>query len=457
MRFNRAEGDPQATETLQDDFNLPLSSGANVPPPRRILYVDHTAKMSGGEIALLHLVQNLNQRRFEPIVVLSSDGPLREKLEEAHIETHLLMIADSVLETRKDSLGVNTLLRLRDAALTGSYVWALARFIRAHHIDLVHTNSLKADILGGFAARLARTPLLWHVRDRIDEDYLPRPIVWLFRRLCHWLPNYVIANSHSTLETLKIRKEERTAAVYSGLEIATRLPVVHDGVAHAPLQAPVIYAGPHSAGLESVLAPPDTRTPLLGLVGRISSWKGQHIFLRAAALVRERFPQARFQIIGSAMFNEEAYEQEIHELTVSLGLEGCVEFLGFRSDIPSLVADLTVLVHASITAEPFGQVIVEGMAAEKPVVATNGGGAKEIVVNGDTGLLVPMGDVPAMAEAILFLLDNPETAREMGRRGRQRAYDLFSIERTARKIESVYDEILQARPHPALDRHSGSG
>ena len=429
-----------APENLSQD--LPAENSV---PVKRILYVDHTAKLGGGEIALLHLVQYLDRRRFEPIVVLSADGLLREKLEASGIETHVLPMSASVLDTRKDALGIGTLLRLRDAARVGRYVWTLARFIRAHRIALVHTNSLKADILGGLAARLTRVPLLWHVRDRIETDYLPRPIVWLFRRLSHWLPNYIIANSHSTLETLTLAREERSAAVYSGIEIASRVQVVHDGVQRYPAQVPIVYAGPHSAGLGAVSSPlmPDLIT--IGLVGRISPWKGQHVFLKAAALVRPRFPQARFQIIGAALFNEQVYEQEVRDLARSLDLDDCVEFLGFRQDIPELVDDLTILVHASTTPEPFGQVVVEGMVAAKPIVATNGGGVREIVVSGETGLLVPMGDAPAMAEAILFLLDNPETAREMGRRGRQRAHEMFSIEQTARKIEAVYDEVLKTR------------
>ena len=418
-------------------------------PRKRILYVDHTAKMSGGEIALLNMLGYLDRTRFEPLVLLISDGPLREKLEDARIETCLLPISPSVLETRKDALGPRTLLRLRDVVLSGRYVFTLAKFMREHRIDLVHTNSLKADILGGFAARLARIPLLWHIRDRIDVDYLPRTVVWLFRRLCYWLPNYVVANSQATLDTLQIKEKHRSSAVYSSVEISTRLLVVHDGVPHQPILRPIIYSGPYSAGLEQIQ--PQIQQPVLGLVGRISSWKGQHIFLQAAALVKKRFPLVRIQIIGSAMFNEEAYEAEIRALTATLELEDAVEFLGFRSDIPEIIDGLTVLVHASITAEPFGQVIVEGMVAGKPVVATDGGGAQEIVISGETGLLVPMNDVASMAEAILFLLDHPDIALEMGRRGQQRALEHFSIERTARNIEAVYDQILQT--HAAGREH----
>lgn len=384
----------------------------------RILYIDHTAKLGGGEIALLHLVQHLDRTRFVPVVALGEDGPLRAKLEESGVETHILALSSSVTETRKDGLGLSTLLRLRDVGAAGKYVLTLKKFIRAQNVAVVHTNSLKSDILGGTAARLAGVPLLWHVRDRIDSDYLPGPVAAAFRRMCRLLPARVVANSYSTLETITLGQS------------LPRMCVVHDGVL------------PHPAPPRSALSAP--HAPTIGLVGRIARWKGQHVFLNAAALVHARFPEARFQIIGAPLFAEQAYEEEIQALTRTLGLEGCVEFLGFRTDVPALIDGLDILAHASITAEPFGLVIAEGMAAGKPVVATNGGGAREIVADGETGLLVPMGDAEAMASALLQLLEDPEEARRMGERGRERIAAQFSIERTARGMEAVYDDILQA-------------
>lgn len=400
----------------------------------RILFVDHTAKLGGGEIALLHLVQYLDRARFEPVVVLTAEGPLGEKLRAAGVETHLLALSTSVLDTRKDSLGLGTLLRLKDVGRTLRCMTALARLIRAQNIALVHTNSLKSDVFGGAAARLARVPLVWHVRDRIDADYLPPAVVWAFRRLCRWVPQFVIANSRSTMETLALPRQKKTgrqraAAVYSGIDIAARTRVVHDGAKRGP--------APN-------LAPSVPGAARIGLIGRISPWKGQHVFLRAAALVRERFPETCFQIIGAALFDEQAYEREIRSLARDLGLEDNVEFLGFREDVPELVASLDVIVHASTSAEPFGQVIVEGMVAGKPVIATDGGGPREIVVPGETGLLIPMGNAEAMAEAITFLLEHPETAGEMGRCGQARAIEFFSIERTARNVEAVYDDLLRS-------------
>ena len=163
----------------------------------------------------------------------------------------------------------------------------------------------------------------------------------------------------------------------------TVLRVVHDGTT-APSEQ-VIAA----MALSATAAPVRSGGPCVALVGRITRWKGQHIFLQAAAWVHRRFPEARFQIVGAALFDEKAYEAEIRELAVKLGVQNYVDFLGFRSDIPQYMAGIDLLVHASITGEPFGQVIIEAMASGKPVVATNGGGVPEIVVHGETGLLVP--------------------------------------------------------------------
>ena len=182
----------------------------------------------------------------------------------------------------------------------------------------------------------------------------------------------------------------------------------------------------------------------VGLVGRISPWKGQHIFIQAAALVNQRFPHARFFIIGAALFGEDQYEQEVRQLPRQLGIHENVEFSGFRKDIGRAIAELDLLVHASTIGEPFGQVIIEGMAAGKPVVATNGGGVPEIVEDGRTGILVPMADIEAMASAICRILSDPASAKAMGLRARQSVADHFTIEQTARRVEAVYAELLDS-------------
>ena len=399
------------------------------PDAATILFFDHTASMGGGEVALFSLVQRLDRTRFSPLVVLGSEGALHGKLIEAGVETYVLPIASAVAQTRKDSLGGGSLLRVRAIGISIAYAWQLARFMRSHRAALVHANSLKADIIGGLAAHLARVPIIWHVRDRIEPDYLPGPVVKVFRTLCRWLPRHVIANSHATLQTLHLPPTRAASVVYSGLDLNGYCPLPQsDG------ETPREEASRRLS-----------QAPVIGIIGRISPWKGQHIFLKMAAAVHARVPDSRFQICGSAMFGEEAYEAELRALVTQLGLEECVDFLGFRSDVAHVIQGLDLLVHASTTGEPFGQVVVQGMAAGKPVVATRGGGVPEIVVDGVTGRLVPMNDVESMTQAVLDLLADPKAALAMGLAGCQRAQEQFSIEHTVEQVETIYTNMLARR------------
>lgn len=380
--------------------------------PRTILFFDHASALSGGEIALLHLARNLDPKRYVPLVVLASSGPLVAELERAGIETIILPLSEAIADTRKDSLGGKSLLKIGAIAGTLSYAFKLARLMRARRPALIHTNSLKSDLIGGLAARMARVPVLWHVRDRIASDYLPAPVVSVFRRACRLLPSYVVANSRATFETLHLP--------------ASKGRVVHDGV-EVPDVMP--QHTPNSA-------------PLIGIVGRISPWKGQHIFLEAAAKVREQFPDARFQIIGSALFGEDEYEKRVHKLAAELKLDDCLEWTGFVPDVPAYMSRLSVLAHASTSGEPFGQVVTEAMALSVPVVATNGGGVPEIIQDGISGRLVPMGDALALAQAITDLLSDSARASQIGQAGYERVREHFTVALTARNIEAVYDDLL---------------
>jgi glycosyltransferase involved in cell wall biosynthesis len=243
----------------------------------------------------------------------------------------------------------------------------------------------------------------------------------------------VIANSNATLGTLRFGAARPGSSIHADAAFKDWAVVVHNGTNTAV----VVHDGTNSE-VPLGASRQDSELFRVGLIGRISPWKGQHIFLQAAARVCKQFPKARFVIIGAALFGEEKYEQEVRHLPQRLGIEDVVEFMGFRTDIERVIADLDLVVHASTTGEPFGQVIIEGMAAGKPVVATDGGGVPEIVEDGKTGILVPMADEQAMAEAICQILANPKLAREMGARARQRVADHFTVQQTARRVESVY-------------------
>jgi glycosyltransferase involved in cell wall biosynthesis len=386
--------------------------------PIRVLYLDHTAQLSGGELALARLVAALDRRRVEPIVVLAEAGPLAELLLRHSIETHVLPLDGKLRAVRKDSLGIGGwIAQIGALGRLWRYARQVSRFARRRGAELIYSNSLKADFYGAVAARMAAVPIVWHIRDRIEDGYLPRAAVWLVRLLARHLPVCVVANSASTLATLKLGGERRTAVIASGL---TRDHIERCWVSRR-----------------------SNPIPRIGIVGRIAPWKGQDIFLEAAARLRRSGVAARFCIVGAPMFGEELFEQQLRERATSLGLMDHIEFLGF-SDVPPVLRSLDILVHASKTAEPFGQVIIEGMAAELPVVASDGGGAREIIENGRTGILVPRGDAAALAEALAGLLTQPERARSLAAAGRRHVLEHFTVEKSARRSEALYEELVGA-------------
>ena len=344
------------------------------PTPRlRVVYLDHCARLSGAELALARLLPVLAQQ-LDPVVLLGEDGPLVEHLRADGIDVRVLAMDPSTREVRKDTVepggvGLVPLLHL------GGYLVRLVRELRRLQPDLIHTNSLKAALYGGLAGRLIGIPVVWHVRDRIADDYLPLSAVKLVRLLSRVLPTTVVANSESTLSTLEGLPKRVSGAV-------VRNPVVRDSVV-GPVERERLDDGVFR----------------VGVVGRLSPWKGQHVFLDAfAAALRDTGAEAR--LIGSAMFGEDAYEQALRDQVQRLGLADRVEFRGFREDVFGELAQLDVLVHCSISAEPFGQVILEGMAAGLPVIASAAGGPLEIITDGVDGLLVRPDDVDALATSL---------------------------------------------------------
>jgi glycosyltransferase involved in cell wall biosynthesis len=243
----------------------------------------------------------------------------------------------------------------------------------------VHTTSLKADLFGLAAARLASVPVVWHVHDRIADDYLPHRVVKAFQLAARHGPSAVIANSSATAVTLP------------GVP---RLTVVYPGLA------------PEQVLDKPLLRKPPTET-VVGLIGRISPTKGQLEFVRAAARVTRHRPDVRFRIVGSAMFGEHDYEAEVLAEIQRLGMESRISLTGFREDVGNVLDGLTLCVHASPVPEPFGQVVVEAMARRVPVVATSAGAIPEILQEGRLGYLVRPGSPEDLAEGILRALEDP--------------------------------------------------
>jgi glycosyltransferase involved in cell wall biosynthesis len=388
---------------------------------KTILYVNHTALLGGGELALLALVRELDKSRYQPIVLLFSDGPLVAEMREL-ATTIVLPLPDEILKSRRGSFKVSRLPMKQVVGLM-TFLFQLQRKIEEIAPHVIHTNSLKANVFGGLLGRICEIPVVWHVRDRIHEDYMSQGSARVLRLLGRWLPQAVIANSLATLATMRLPQAKQGVAIASGVDLD---PFVAAAEGTQTLSHAVSHGHPVR----------------IGIIGRLSPWKGQDVFLRAAAKVHNAFPNTQFLVIGAAMFGDQDHERVLHDLAAELGLNECTTFTGFRRDVPEVMAQLHIVVHASTTAEPFGQVIVQAMAAGKPVIASEGGGASEVMEEGKCGFLTPRGDYEALADAIKMMICNPGAAEQAAALARTRALARYGAQFTTRAVQSVYEEIL---------------
>ncbi|SDB63194.1 Glycosyltransferase involved in cell wall bisynthesis [Agrobacterium fabrum] len=376
------------------------------------LFVSHTGEKGGAELFLADLVK-AGPHSWRACFL--SGGATSEDLAEAGRPPLMLSAGEKMLSIRRNSsFGALA----RGAADVMAVAWQLSR--EARHFDVICANSQKALFVCALAAKLSRRPLVWILHDIVTDPAFSatnRRASLAFARL---FARLVAVNSEET----------GRAFIEAGGE-ADKVRIVYNGFdpAKAKLRDPDVAARLRA---ELGLGP----QPLVGLFGRLSEWKGQHVFLDALAAMEG----VQAVIVGGALFGQEAYEARIREQASRLGLDGRVRFLGFRSDVPELMASMDVVAHTSIVAEPFGRVVVEAMMCGRPVVATRGGGVTEIIRDGETGLLVPPGDAAALAAALGTILSDPALAQRLGQSGREDVSDRFSLEETCRSVSALLTE-----------------
>jgi glycosyltransferase involved in cell wall biosynthesis len=402
--------------------------------PIRVVVIGHTAQLSGGELAISRLISAMTD--VDVHVVLAEDGPLVDVLERGGATVEVLPMNEVARNLRKDRARAGGF-PLQAALSTVIYAARLSRRLRQLNPDLVHTNTLKSAMYGGMAARAVGIPCLWHIRDRIAEDYLPPTAVRLVRLAARYLPTQIVVNSWTTLATLRLPTPRWVRVVYDGVPMAAPISVVPSPVDITECSTQVNRAR--------------TDRFRVAMVGRLAGWKGQDIFLRAFAEAFSGGPEEAV-LVGSAMFGEDEYEQNLIQLVADLGIGDQVQFRGFRSDMKAEYERVDALVHASVIPEPFGQVVVEGMASGLAVVASNAGGPAEIITHESDGLLFPPGDVGALA-VLLQRLADPTFRQRLGDQA-ERTAAKYGMTNVASQLFQIYQStIYRGSRRPRTKRH----
>lgn len=370
----------------------------------RVLFATHTSKVSGAEIAMERVIDALRDD-IDASVLTFQAGPLVDRFRNSGVPVHVVAAPALLQDVRRGEARVGARAFLAGPVLVRQ-VAAVARVLRRVRPTVVHANSLKSGLVCSLAGRLAQVPVLWHVHDRIASDYLPGHAARAVRFALRHLPSRVIANSHTTRETL-------------GLEDVAVIP-------------PPVPPTPR-------LAAPKDRPVRFGIVGRVTPWKGQDVLLRALVKVTASVPTSAV-IIGAPLFGEEdeRYRDQLVALSRIPPLAGRVEFRGFVEDITAELETIHVLVHASTLPEPWGQTVIEGMAAARPVIAAAAGGPTEMITNGVDGVLVPPGDTDALSAAMSTLAEDEDLRERLARHARARAEELATSVCDPRRLLPLY-------------------
>lgn len=323
--------------------------------------------------------------------------------------------------------------RFRNLPASIRCVAALARLVREQQIDLVFSNSGHPLLFARPASLLAGRPCVWWVHGYFPEDPMKGHWIALGERLLH--ADALFANSQHTAGALRRVFPEHPC-----------IRVVHYGT-DTNLYAP--------SPAEGQAARAEARIPVcelvIGVFGRLHPFKGQDIFLRAAAKLKQRGTRARFLLVGGTPFDlAKGYPEHLRSLAGQMGLNGEVAFLGQRADAQRWMNACDIVVHSSVEPEPWGLVVSEGMACGRAVVAAAAGGPLEMIAHGKNGWLVQPNDPDELAQAWHFLLQHPGKRHELGEAARKYAVENFAAQRAADIFSQALREVW--RKHGAHQR-----
>jgi L-malate glycosyltransferase len=350
----------------------------------RILHISSASSFGGGERYVVDLTNSLTARGHELYVAVRPNSPLPR---------HLQLPPERIVT-----------LPLRNALDVPS-AHALERFVRRRRIEVVHAHMARDYSLASYAAR----------RNRETKFIATRHVLFQLSRL----HRHTLARATRVIAVSQAVAKELRA---SGSVRESQIVVVPNGI---------------DVDRFNCACAEKDRGLLVGSIGELRTLKRHDDFIRAAARIASRFPETQFVLAGVDTSASGEIGKQLEDLVVELGLSDRFRFLGWVEDAEKLLCEMDVFVSASET-ESFGLAIVEAMAAETAVVATATEGAQEVIEDQKTGLLVPIGDVDRIAEAVTELLANPRKRREMAVHAKQAAHERFSLKRMVDEIERVY-------------------
>ena len=370
----------------------------------RILYVHGIEAIGGAERDLISLLKTLDRHKWEPHVVCPGTGPFRDQLHAIAVPTH--------------SLSLPPWRKLRSFFQRRSAVRRLGALVDQLDLAMIHVNDIwwVPHTVRAVRCVSKSVPIVAHVRQEIEPAKVRR---YELDRV-----EAVIAISRQIEQSLIAGgvSARKVRTVYSGIDLSDR-QLTHDDQA-----------------IRQMIGVPNGAV-LIGTIANLFPRKGYEVMLRALPAIVGAVPTVHYIIVGS---DDHAYADRLKRLAHELKIADRMHMVGFQDPVQPFLACLDLYVHPALM-EGFGIAVVEAMAMGKAVVATTTGGLPEVVSQGETGLLVPSGDVESLAAAVMSLLEDHDRREHMGRCGRVRAQERFSLDASVAQVEQLYGEVLGAQ------------
>ncbi|NRB59546.1 MAG: glycosyltransferase family 4 protein [Winogradskyella sp.] len=385
---------------------------------KTILYIHQAAELYGSDKTLLDLVQAIDKKPgFNVIVILPNDGPLKSLL----IKNGIKVLTLPVIKISREVFKPHKLIAL----LFSIYPLCkrLKKALGETTIDIVHSNTL-AVLLGAFYAKFNGIKHVWHVHEIIRK---PDVVKNAYPLIVNYFSDKVVFNSKASMNFLTENNEGLKKISQVNLNAVSREKDFLDKNKRHQIRQELFYATEENI--------------VLGLVGRISKWKGQDLLLKAFSELNQNYPSLKLVFVGSAPPNQEYLVEALNKQIKTLKLEYSCKIVPFQEEIWPVWDAIDVGVIPSKEPEPFGLVALEAMLSKKPLIVAEHGGLLEIVKDGETGYFFKPNDIISLKNTIEKLVTNEAALLSFGEAGYKRANKFFSIDKHIHSFVEIYENL----------------
>lgn len=377
-----------------------------------IIQLIHGIHFGGAEKIVYQICTHINKEHFHPVCIILADGHLRKKLRHSNIETHIIP-----MRSRFDF----------------SVISKIVKILKQYQPTIIHSHTSRTNLIGRISSRLAKIKNISTIHSPIEKD---TNVSLKFKRINAFIEKL----SRFMLDKyVTVSKNAYVQLIQSGFD-KNRITYIPNGVE--------MNIDPLSEEEKNnLIIDLDIKGKVVvAMVAQLRPRKGCEYFIKAMPGIIEKNKDVKFLIVGDAEFVEgKDYLSELKSMAEELGIENYVVFTGFREDVLKIMQTIDILVLPSLFGEGLPLTLLEAMAHNIPIVATNTEGNNELVIEGENGFLVPPENEKAITDKVCQLTNNKELRIRMGKNGRQRVETTFNIQQMINKYEEVYEELIRER------------